>query len=83
MSASISYEKANKLGKHCQLCWDCKNAIGGCSWSDKGEPVDGWDATFDTLRNHNGIYKNTYAVFDCPLFVKDTNKKQTSKTMME
>ncbi len=24
------------------LCWQCSNATGGCSWSDRLEPVEGW-----------------------------------------
>lgn len=24
------------------LCWECRNATGGCSWSKKLKPVKGW-----------------------------------------
>lgn len=27
------------------LCWYCANACGGCSWSKKLVPVDGWVTT--------------------------------------
>ena len=27
-----------------QLCWDCKNACGGCEWSESLEPVPVWKA---------------------------------------
>ena len=28
-----------------QPCWDCKKALGGCSWSRDFTPVAGWRAT--------------------------------------
>lgn len=27
-----------------QPCWDCKKALGGCSWSQDFIPVAGWEA---------------------------------------
>ena len=27
-----------------QICWTCKNACGGCSWSRNLTPVEGWKA---------------------------------------
>lgn len=45
------------------LCWDCENACnGGCTWSEKLEPVDGWTAQ----KTANG-----YVVHDCPEFKRD------------
>ena len=48
------------------ICWDCKFAIGGCSWSDELIPVKGWTA--------NKVVKQTTETFNvigCPLFVRD------------
>ena len=45
------------------LCWDCENATGGCCWSEKLIPVNGWWA-----EEFNG---GTYVV-DCPLFKRDS-----------
>jgi len=50
-----------------QLCWNCKKATGGCSWSDSFLPVDGWNAeqSFDSRGN-----EYSYAVKECPDFVE-------------
>lgn len=46
------------------LCWDCAKATdGGCTWSEKHEPVDGWDA------DETG---NGYMVGRCPEFERIT-----------
>lgn len=50
-------------------CWDCKNFVGGCSWSKEGKPVEGWTAE----HTHNSSYEG-YKVIDCPLFKKDDDK---------
>ena len=49
------------------LCWDCKFATGGCSWSDRLEPVEGWVAE-QTKKN---TPFQSYIVKDCPLFRRD------------
>lgn len=46
------------------LCWDCANALGFCNWSQRLEPVEGWDAQWVPD-------KETYHVSDCPLFIRD------------
>ena len=46
------------------LCWDCANAVGRCCWSDRFEPVEGWDAVYDAE-------KDSYHVIACPLFERD------------
>lgn len=47
-------------------CWDCiKSTNGGCSWSEKLQPVDGWVA----IRNEE---KESYHVIECPEFERDT-----------
>ncbi len=49
-----------------QLCWYCKKAAAGCSWSKNFTPINGWKAEKTTV---NGI--DTYAISDCPEFVHD------------
>ena len=51
------------------LCWDCANAYGKCSWSDRLEPVEGWTAIETKVRWGEG---NTYNVRKCPQFIRDT-----------
>ena len=48
------------------LCWDCKNATGGCEWSQSFTPVDGWEAIPRTIGN-----KDSFCVIKCPKFVED------------
>lgn len=44
-------------------CLDCKNATGGCSWSEKLEPIKGWKAE---------ARPEGYFVNSCPQFVRDS-----------
>ena len=48
------------------ICWDCKNATGGCSWSNHHEhkPVEGWEAIPTTMGN--GVH--SFAVLKCPKY---------------
>lgn len=53
------------------LCWDCAKAYGGCSWSAKFEPVEGWDAEATAREHHRlGILQDwtSYHVKACPEF---------------
>lgn len=61
--------------KPMQLCWDCKNACCGCSWSLTGKPIPGWTAT--KVTNKDGL--QTYAITDCPEFVRDAYSGGTSR----
>ena len=61
--------------KTMQLCWDCKNACCGCSWSLAGEPIPGWTAK-PTI-NKDGM--KSYLVTDCPEFVRDAYNGGTSR----
>ncbi len=51
------------------LCWSCANAVPnshhGCSWSREFEPVEGWTAEHD-------IIKDSYRVQECPEFKPDS-----------
>ena len=49
------------------ICEACALAVGGCTWSDSLEPVEGWEA--DQPFDGNG-QPYSYAVIKCPLFVK-------------
>lgn len=46
------------------LCWICKKAIYGCSWSQRFEPIPGWKAKPVKLRGG----ADSYRVQECPLF---------------
>lgn len=64
-----------------QKCWSCANAVPAaenpCPWAMRFEPVPGWDA--DPVWKKDAHYRKekenvfTYAIYDCPLFVDDTN----------
>jgi len=51
------------------LCWDCKNAVGGCSWSSYGKPVTGWTA--QKFQKSSTKPYDTYIVEKCPMFIRD------------
>lgn len=62
------------------ICFDCKKACGGCSWSEldtktlrpKFEPVPGWTATETVINMGNSCSKVTsYHITACPLFERD------------
>ena len=55
-----------------QLCWDCKNATGGCEWL---EPVPGWTAKKVPRLEYANTTANkrlgfTYKIAACPKFEK-------------
>ena len=52
-----------------QLCWRCKNACGGCSWSRNKTPIKGWDAEPDIVKDKEG-YFHSYKIKNCPEFIK-------------
>ena len=62
--------KLGSLEKGYQLCFSCKNACGGCSWSRCGEPVGGWVAT-PTVILQNAEEKESYSIEYCPEFQYD------------
>lgn len=72
--------EADELSRGGQICWKCKNATGGCSWSAFLKPVEGWEAEPRIIRNYDNtlhIYKeiHTYKIIHCPLFVPDDRRK--------
>ena len=60
------------LGKPPTACWNCAKATGGCSWSSRFEPVEGWTAQ-ETLIKLNGgeRYEPSFHVISCPEFDRD------------
>lgn len=55
-----------------QLCWHCACATNGnlCSWARDGTPVEGWRAEPTYIKSNDG-FEHSYAVRECPLFVKE------------
>lgn len=53
-----------------QLCWNCKKACGGCSWSSSFTPIPGWEATPHITDEDNERPIHTYHVKSCPEFVR-------------
>lgn len=52
------------------ICWECKNALGGCSWSKNFKPVNGWEAEKTYLRSNHKIGGESYKVINCPEYTK-------------
>ena len=55
------------------ICWDCKNALGRCSWSQSFVPVEGWTAivTPPAVYLSEAMQKiPDYCVIKCPEFEK-------------
>mgnify|MGYP004523284735 CR=1 FL=1 len=53
------------------LCWRCRKACGGCSWSRKLEPVAGWRAAVTEPPKYLcGSMRDipNYCVIECPEF---------------
>lgn len=50
------------------ICWSCKKACGGCSWSASFEPIKGWRATPTDLKCYSAVRSGSYEVHECPLF---------------
>lgn len=77
------------------ICFDCKKACGGCSWSElnpdtgkpRFEPVPGWTAEKTVLRtgtDMHGVQKiETYAISACPLFEEDEPRKVDYRQLSE
>lgn len=73
------------------LCWTCENACGGCSWSKKFEPVEGWKAKktkinfrrdYTHLRRDgkrtvrkHAIVTESFLVLRCPMYKAEDEKR--------
>ncbi len=61
------------------ICFDCQNACGKCSWSRNFTPVPGWTAETKYILNGKDYYgkprfEQTYYISDCPEFVPDDKR---------
>lgn len=83
-------------GRSTNICFDCQNACGGCSWSElnpdtkrpRFEPVPGWTAKKVLLligHNKKGVAAliETYHVTKCPQFIKDEPRKGDKRQLTE
>lgn len=61
------------------LCWLCKNAGGGCSWSKTFKPVKGWVAEPTILHISKDQTLNSFNVESCPQFKKLDYKSKREK----
>ena len=75
-----------------QLCWKCQRATGNkdlqCPWFRDFTPVKGWIAEPTNIRNvrmkeyvgqpvdERTENIETFAIFDCPMFLKDKRKRR-------
>lgn len=77
------------------ICFDCKNACGGCSWSEvdpitkkpRFVPVPGWTAqkvclNLGTAYGRKRIVENYY-VTACPQFEPDHKKRRRKGRMID
>jgi predicted nucleic acid-binding Zn ribbon protein len=65
------YRAMNKEKKQKdQLCWSCANATGGCSWSSKLQPVEGWNAIEVMVKEKDGYAFRTYKIMSCPKHIR-------------
>lgn len=61
-----------RFAKEGQLCWHCRKACGGCSWSHDLTPVEGWTAERADLNMWNYGNGMSYRVYACPEYEEDT-----------
>lgn len=69
----MGLEQYTEPQKTANICIDCANACGGCSWSRDFTPVPGWTAEKVTRRVKNGKYwywGETYKITACPQFAE-------------
>ena len=52
-----------------QICYICKNACGGCSWSANFIPIEGWDAQPTIIKDSEGDFAS-YEIKGCPEFIR-------------
>lgn len=50
----------NTTERCCNICFDCKKALGRCEWSDQFKPISGWTA----VKTKRGGYH----IMACPKF---------------
>lgn len=65
-SREMAKRKREEYG---QLCWRCKNACCGCSWSREQKPIDGWTAERTIVKDAKGDF-SSYKIKNCPQFIR-------------
>ena len=53
------------------LCWNCANATGGCRWSRRLRPVEGWKIIKTKKTSYDGRDYASCIVIECPEFKRD------------
>lgn len=72
-------EKPRPSSWKTNICFDCKKACGGCSWSERFEPVPGWKAkkvVQKSIINKKVRVCDTYQIAACPLFERDEKRQR-------
>lgn len=70
------------------ICFFCKRACGGCSWSESFDPVPGWTAaaTRRVYRTHRGFYQHvvdSYHITACPEYEPDDRCSNSARDLEE
>ena len=88
--------RGGHTGGSTNICFDCQNACGGCSWTEintdtghpRFEPVPGWTAkqvilNCGTFKGGGKVLVETYHITKCPQFVKDRPRNGSGKMLTE
>lgn len=69
---SVIYYVKKNTKTNDTICWDCKNACGGCSWSKNFTPVEGWKITKTLIKGNfeTDAVIESCIVHSCPEFIK-------------
>ena len=67
-----------------QPCWTCQKCYGGCSWSERFEPVEGWIATHRIYGQTGWNIKRmeSYEILYCPEYVNDGSEHRKPALML-
>lgn len=94
VEAGALHTVVQKNGKT-NICFDCKKACGGCSWSEidpktkkpRFEPVPGWTAKPNTMVRYDAPdrreYMTTYEITECPLFERDEPRPRGGRALTD
>lgn len=64
----VGSQSVGNNGKpHVQPCTTCKNFAGGCEWSERFEPVEGWVAE-PTIIGRYSYTIDSYRIISCPKY---------------
>ena len=67
----MSEEPKKRTMSQPTLCWDCANATGGCRWSKRLKPVEGWEIIPTRKSSSDGKAYTSCIVIKCPEFKQD------------